>query len=245
MQKYITLLLAAIVIFASSGIASAGEFDCQPPILIETRGNIHVSKAILDMQIAMIMQKEGKSYVPPQTQEQVPERTKPEADLCGPSFYLSSGIKSEDRWFDRRLNWTNYDINLNFEYKYVGLTLKGAGSDVGRDEFEIFNSRATLYFFMGGRNSSQEMTGFRFGCGFTYFYSDPLQGQTFLENRRGAAFIDMYYEGSELKFVALYDDEDFWGGGLIELKFEIPFFKKGNFILLTPVFIITYRLHFM
>jgi len=217
------------------GVAYAGDFECQAPIMIETRGDVNFSKILLQKQISDILklEKSHGKYVAPQTQEDLPSNIRPEVALRGPLFYMSSGIVSEDRWFDRRLSWSAYDIQTNFEYKFIGLKVQGAGTNIGRDEFEIFDSRATLYFFAGDRTSSQDISGWRIGGGISYFYCDAEKGQEFLENRRAAAFFDMYFLGTELKFVGLYDEDDFFGGGLMEIKFVNPFFRKG--ISLTSV----------
>ncbi|MCD4656885.1 MAG: hypothetical protein K8S87_05015 [Planctomycetes bacterium] len=229
MIKHISIIMPLIIIVLSSNVSHAGDFDCQAPIMIETRGKVDFSKIILDMQIAKILAlRQGEDdYIAPQTQEDLPSNTRLKVALRGPLFYMSSGIVSESRWFDRRLNWTAYDTQLNFEYKFVGLKVQAAGSDFGRDEFEFFDSRATMYFFAGGKMGSLDISGWRIGGGLSYFYSDALKGQEFLENRRTAAFFDMYFLGTQLKFVGLYDEDDFFGGGLMEIKFVNPMFRKG------------------
>ena len=229
MSKHISIILAFVIILLIPNIADAGDFDIQAPIMIETRGNVNFSKIILDMQIAKALNLErGKGdYVAPQTQKDLPSNIRPEVALRGLLFYMATGLISEDRWFDRRLSWSAYDVQTNFEYKFMGLKVQGAGTDIGRDEFEIFDSRATLYFFAGDRTSSKDISGWRIGGGISYFYSDAQVGQEFLENRRAAAFFDMYFIGLELKLVGLYDEDDFFGGSLMEIKFFNPIFRKG------------------
>ena len=58
-----------------------------------------------------------------------------------PFLYFSMGIQTESTWFDRRLNWTSYSTQLAVDTGHFGIKYQGSMSNVGREDFELFDSR--------------------------------------------------------------------------------------------------------
>ncbi|MCD4657462.1 MAG: hypothetical protein K8S87_07935 [Planctomycetes bacterium] len=144
-----------------------------------------------------------------------------------PFLYFSMGIQTESTWFDRRLNWTSYSTQLAVDTGHFGIKYQGSMSNVGREDFELFDSRLDVYgYWMLDAFDTQEFGLTRIGGGLSYFDCEPYQGQEFLNNQHYAAYVNVYYIIAELKFVMMIND-DVWNGGLVELKIFNPFLYFG------------------
>ena len=111
-----------------------------------------------------------------------------------PFFYFSMGIQTESTWFDRRLNWTSYSTQLAVDTGHFGIKYQGSMSNVGREDFELFDSRLDIYgYWLLDSFDTQEFGLTRIGGGLSYFDCEPYQGQEFLNNQHYGILKDISY----------------------------------------------------
>ncbi|MCD4657464.1 MAG: hypothetical protein K8S87_07945 [Planctomycetes bacterium] len=146
-------------------------------------------------------------------------------------LYFSVGIHTETNWFDRRLNWSSYSTEAILDTKMLAIRFQGNSSSTRSDNFELFDTRIDVYAYTG--TADKESRLFRIGGGLSYFDCDSYKGQEFLDDQRFAAFANVVYNDvfifTEIKLVMLIHD-NFYNGGLFELKFFSPLADLGKYV---------------
>ena len=208
-----------VLVMANISLAS-DDFQIRPPVFVLDKKDTKKKEVM-------------KYFEPEQTQPSIgpslpsPPYTPSNLFIRSPLFYFSLGIQTEATWFDRRLNWASYSTQLVVDTGKMGFRYQGSLSSAGRENFELFDSRLDIYAYWLPEEFEASEAGFaRVGGGLSYFDCDAYQGQEFLKDQRFAAFASIYYIFVEFKFVMLIHD-DFWNGGLVELKIFNPFLYLG------------------
>ena len=169
MKFKITILVFLVSLFMLQSIAFAGDFEVRPPTFIPK------GKGKSKWYIEEI--KKRTNYKGPDYFE--------ELVLDAPLYYFSLGYNTEDKFFDRRINWNSLEAIAHIEYLYVGARLQTAFSSAGRDSFEFYDFRSSVYGFVPLEDNFA-----RFGGGISYFNCDPYRGQKFFDDTKSALFIN-------------------------------------------------------